>query len=42
MDKNAMKQLKVWVDISIEFLKLVSRFLGNAVAAIIFPFRKKK
>lgn len=42
MDKDAMKQLKEWVDISIEFLKLVSKYLGQAVAAIIFPFKKKK
>lgn len=42
MDKDTMKQLKEWVDISIEFLKLVSKYLGNAVAAIIFPFKRKK
>lgn len=41
MDKDAMKQLKELVDISIEFLKLVSKYLGNAVAAIFFPFKKK-
>ena len=35
MDKDNMKRLKQLVDVTIDFLKLVSRCLGEAVAAII-------
>lgn len=35
MNKENLKQLKEWVDITIDFLKLVSKYLGNAVAAIL-------
>lgn len=41
MDKNEVGKLKSWVDIAIEFLKLVSQYLSGAVAAIFFPHRKK-
>lgn len=38
-DKNKVSKIKEWVDITIEFLKLVSEYLGKAVAAIL-PRRK--
>lgn len=41
MDKNEAGKLKSWVDIAIEFLKLVSKYLSGAVAAIFLPHRKK-
>ena len=41
MDKNEVGKLKSWVDIAIEFLKLVSKYLSGSVAAIILPRRKK-
>lgn len=41
MNKENLKQLKEWVDITIDFLKLVSKYLGNAVAAILFPWKRK-
>lgn len=41
MDKDNMKRLKQLVDITIDFLKLVSRYLGEAVAAIL-PWKKPK
>ena len=41
MDKNEVGKLKSWVDIAIEFLKLVSKYLAGAVAAIFLPRRKK-
>ena len=41
MDKDNIKQLKQLIDVTIDFLKLVSKYLGNAVAAIIMPRRKK-
>lgn len=41
MNKEKLKELKEWVDVTIDFLKLVSKYLGNAVAAILFPRRKK-
>ena len=41
MNKENLKQLKEWVDITIDFLKLVSKYLGNAVATILFPWHKK-
>ncbi len=40
MNKENLKQLKEWIDITIDFLKLVSKYLGNTVAAIILPWRK--
>lgn len=41
MNKENLKQLKEWVDITIDFLKLVSKYLGNAVAGILFPWKRK-
>ena len=41
MDKDGIKRLKQLVDVTIDFLKLVSRYLGEAVAAIL-PWRKKR
>lgn len=41
VNKEQLKQLKEWVDVTIDFLKLVSKYLGNAVAAILFPWQKK-
>ncbi len=41
MNKENLKQLKEWVDITIDFLKLVSKYLGTAVAAILFPGKRK-
>lgn len=41
MNKDSMKRLKQLVDVTIDFLKLVSKYLGGAVAAIL-PWRKKK
>lgn len=41
MNKDSMKRLKQLVDVTIDFLKLVSKYLGDAVAAIL-PWRKKK
>ena len=35
MNKEKLKELKEWVDITIDFLKLVSKYLGNAVVAIL-------
>lgn len=35
MDKDNMKRLKQLVDVTIDFLKLVSTYLGEAVATII-------
>lgn len=40
VDKGKVKQIKEWVDATIELLKLVSKYLGEAVAAIILPWRK--
>lgn len=39
VDKNKVNKIKEWVDITIEFLKLVSKYLGETVAAIL-PYRK--
>ena len=39
MDKDNLKQLKRLVDVTIDFLKLVSKYLGETVAAIILPWR---
>lgn len=36
-----MKRLKQLVDITIDFLKLVSAYLGDTVAAIILPNRNR-
>ena len=41
MDKDSMKRLKQLVDVTIDFLKLVSKYLGETVAAIL-PWRKPK
>ena len=41
MDKDSMKRLKQLVDVTIDFLKLISKYLGEAVAAIL-PLRKPK
>ena len=41
MNKDGIKRLKQLVDVTIDFLKLVSKYLGEAVAAIL-PWRKKK
>ena len=41
MDKDSIKRLKQLVDITIDFLKLISKYLGEAVAAIL-PWRKPK
>lgn len=40
MDKDDLKQLKRLVDVTIDFLKLVSKYLGETMAAIILPWRK--
>ena len=40
VDKNKVNQIKELVDDTIEFLKLVSKYLGEAVATILFPNRK--
>lgn len=37
-NKNKIKQIKELVDTTIEFLKLISKYLGEAVAAIM-PWR---
>lgn len=42
MDKDSMKRLKQLVDVTIDFLKLVSKYLGETVASIITPLRKPK
>lgn len=42
MDKDSMKRLKQLVDVTIDFLKLVSKYLGETVAAIILPWNKPK
>lgn len=39
MNKDNLKQLKQLVDATIGFLKLVSKYLGETVAAIILPWR---
>lgn len=39
VNKDNLKQLKQIVDVTIDFLKLVSKYLGEAVAAIILPWR---
>ena len=39
MNKDSMKRLKQLVDITIDFLKLVSKYLGETVTAIILPWR---
>lgn len=41
MDKEAMKKIKDIVDISIDFLKIISKYLGEAVAAIL-PWHKNR
>lgn len=41
VDKNKVSQIKEWVDVTIEFLKLVSKYLGDAVAQILLPKRKR-
>lgn len=41
VDKNKVSQIKEWVDVTIEFLKLVSKYLGGAVAQVLFPKRKR-
>lgn len=41
MDKDKLKEIKRWIDVSIDFLKLISKYLGDAVAQILFPGRKK-
>ncbi len=41
MNKNEVGKLKGWVDITIEFLKLVSQYLSGALAAIFLPHHKK-
>ena len=40
MNKDNLKQLKQIVDVTIDFLELISKYLGEAVAAIILPWRK--
>lgn len=42
MNKDSMKRLKQLVDVTIDFLKLVSKYLGETVAAIILPWKKLK
>lgn len=39
MNKNDISEFKKWVDAAIEFLNAVSKFLGNAVAAIFIRKR---
>ena len=39
MNKDNLKQLKRLVDVTIDFLKLVSKYLGETAAAIILPWR---
>lgn len=41
VDKNKVSQIKEWVDVTIEFLKLVSKYLGSTVATVLFPKRKR-
>lgn len=41
MDKEAMKKIKEIVDVTIDFLKIISKYLGEAVAAIL-PWHKKR
>lgn len=41
MDKDSMKRLKRLVDVTVDFLMLISKYLGEAVAAIL-PWRKPK
>ncbi len=41
VDKDKVGQIKKWVDVTIKFLELVSKYLGNAIASILFPRRKK-
>ena len=40
MDKDNINRLKQLVDATIDFLKLVSKYLGEAVAAIL-PWRNR-
>lgn len=43
MNKDSLKQLKEWVDIAIDFLKLVSKYLASATASILSGvFTKRK
>lgn len=42
MDKDKLKQLKQLVDVTIDFLKLVSKYLGETAMAIILSWRKPK
>lgn len=42
MNKDNLKQLKRLVDVTIDFLKLISKYLGETVTAIILPWRKPK
>lgn len=42
MNKENLKRLKQIVDITIDFLNLVSKYLGETVAAIILTWRKPK
>lgn len=41
MGKDTKKKIKELVDISIEFLKIISNYLGKAVASIL-PLHKKQ
>lgn len=41
MDKEAMKKIKEIVDVTIDFLKIISKYLGEAVAAIL-PWHNKR
>ncbi len=42
MDKDKLKQLKQLIDVTVGFLKLVSKYLGETAAAIILPWKKPK
>ena len=41
MNKDSIKRLKQLVDVTIDFLKLVSKYIGEAVSAIL-PWQKAK
>ena len=40
MDKDSIKRLKQLVDVTIDFLKLVSKYLGETIATIL-PWRNR-
>lgn len=42
MNKENLKQIKQIIDVTINFLKLISEYLNKTVTAIILPWRNMR